>query len=1065
MPLLLCILPEYVNIAVLNLRPIPANKMNDLTLIIDDDSGSGKNLHRIEHSSVIAPGHHWQCLRNVAGISARDEKEEFAFHEGLVYLVTRLEFFEGKLHSVRLLDDPSVSTQSGILTLDHLLSAFEQMTPEAAKEFRNQQIAEINGRVAGVQQEMAEAQANPTLLQPLIEEGLQQWEREMARKNNLDDDDEPAPANLPAIVTNGQFSLAGAIDHKIKSTDIAVFRHMAQREGKIAEIRAQWIQEKVKEMSQVLKELTPFFSEYGAVGIAGAQSQLDMAKESEKGIRSLNLYIGEGVEVGEVMSGKSAPANQPLTVYQRKLFVNEEFAVWADVDAKFDYDGSSQFFKALRENEGLRQQIIPAPRGVVAMAIRRDDVRYDGEGLAALLENEGKNRVNKALFLLVRDGENWYQVWSAEPSHELSHRLFPTRNEMESTFEGIDGATVDFSDLRFTNRANEYDRKALVYKRFLILACGLDHRLKLFGNFYPENEALSFISMDFQRKYMRFVADDDADVMLGDSVGDVHSFIRNNQSQLAAGARVLVFSKEVLEQEAAPGAFSKGVYNHKTYKTDYVRMVSALRECEMLTVHRDKDDLVVYLPVRKHPKYDRFGHRRPMANEFFDVRVALNKLGKSSLLNEGVGYLLSDIIRADDLRPFIYNRRSRASHVSYIYAFKRAIPVLQAEEDARAPVQRMLEERAVTHYGLSKNVAALAVFSAIQTWREKTRHKAELPGQESSEFSKLDFELAEAAFAFNHAIPKVREFIENLGGRLVSVKRAKKGQLVAYYEQPDSERDPRVINWRWVGRRTFTPAGRPTKEALQFVTLERKVTIGEFELFRADSTYLNEYRAGMKLADVQAALDITTEMAATLSDAFKGERLGVSDRAWLKFATPPVKFSERHNDESWLAAERNVILPIGVKTDSGAFLGIAVNLPELLYFYGTDAQRAFMLEQGYTVPKPQKDENRKVIPYLGPKVKLYFDGYSRLENYEAGFHENASTYHPDYVVRDAWYEGEQRLNRDLELVMAKAFDDESTKKHFRKTTVEPESLWFPGQVRAATGEFLVSQMFPGLPFA
>jgi hypothetical protein len=208
-------------------------------------------------------------------------------------------------------------------------------------------------------------------------------------------------------------------------------------------------------------------------------------------------------------------------------------------------------------------------------------------------------------------------------------------------------------------------------------------------------------------------------------------------------------------------------------------------------------------------------------------------------------------------------------------------------------------------------------------------------------------------------------------------------------------------------------------------------------------------------------------MAEVLVDAFKGERQGVSDRAWLKFATAPAKYAEahakRHHDESWLAADRTVILPIGVATDSSAFLGIDVKLSELLYFYGSEAQRAFMLEQGYTPPPPKKDDDRKVIPYTGPKVKLYFDGYSRLENYEAGFHENASTWHPDYVVRDGWYEGENRLNRDLQMVMENAFEDNS--KSFRKSSVDPESLWFPAQVRAATGEFLVSQMFPGLPSA
>jgi DNA-binding protein H-NS len=177
--------------------------MNDLTLITDDDSGSDKNIHRVEHSSVIAPGRHWQCLTDVKGISVRSESKEFEFEAGLLYLLTRLEFFEGKLHSVRLLDDPSASTESGILTLDLFLASFEQVTPEDAKEFRAQQIAEVQKRVADVQQEMADAQTDPTLLQPLIEKGLRKWEREVARKNG---EEEPGKANLPTVTTNGHFA-------------------------------------------------------------------------------------------------------------------------------------------------------------------------------------------------------------------------------------------------------------------------------------------------------------------------------------------------------------------------------------------------------------------------------------------------------------------------------------------------------------------------------------------------------------------------------------------------------------------------------------------------------------------------------------------------------------------------------------------------------------------------------------------------------------------------------------------------------------------------------------------
>jgi hypothetical protein len=391
------------------------------------------------------------------------------------------------------------------------------------------------------------------LLEPVITEGLQKWERELARSNRSDEEDEePARrAQLPALASNGQFNLTAAINHRISSTDIAVFRHMAQREGKIAEIRGKWLTEKVEDLGRILKKLAPFYSEHAAIGQARAHEALGLSKEVEKGLRSLRLYTGDGVTVNQIAEGASAPASEPLTLYQRKLYMDEEFAVWDTVDRMFDYLHVDHFFNALREHEGLRQALIPAPRGVVGMAVRRTDANYEAKTLEQAMAAEQMNRANKALFLLVRDGENWYQVFSDEPSHELSPRLFPTRNEMDSIFNGFEGETIGFEDLRFTSRTTEYDRKALAYKRFLILACGLDHSRKLFGQFYPEREALSFISMGFQSKYMRFVADDDSDLMLGDTVSSVYDLISQNQGQLAAGCRVLVFGNAAIAERDA----------------------------------------------------------------------------------------------------------------------------------------------------------------------------------------------------------------------------------------------------------------------------------------------------------------------------------------------------------------------------------------------------------------------------------------------------------------------------------------------------------------------------------
>lgn len=1028
--------------------------MTDLTLI-DDDGDDSKNIHRIEQSSLIEPGRYWRCNKSVKGINKRWETHAFQFAAGSMYLLTRLEFFDGKLHSVVLLDDPAQGTDSGILTLDLLLKSFEQVEDEAATAFRQKQILQVQGQAADIQAEMAEATANPALLQPVIAEGLAEWERELAR--NRADDDEPKKkpkSNLPALSTNGRFDLTAAIDHKIRPTDIAVFRHMAQREGKIAEIRGKWLATKVEELTRVLKNLAPFFSEHAAIGMARAQDALDMSKDVEKGLRSLRLYTGEGVTVNTLMEGASAPADEPLTVYQRKLFMAEEFAVWADVDRMFDHTQTTEFFEALVSNEALRQQLIPAPRGVLAMAIRRTDCNYDAKTIAQAFENAERNKVNKALFLLVRDGDNWHQVWSDEPSHEISPRLFPTRDEMDAVFAGIDGQTVGFEDLRFTNRATDFDRKSLSYKRFLILACGLDHRLKLFGEFYPDSHALSFISMPFQKKYMRFIADDDSDAMLGDNVGSVHEFISRNRAQLAAGCRVMVFGRELLQHAAAPGAFSPG-----GYKREPSILVRSRNKFDILTVHRDKDDLVVRLPVKRIDEvtWDSWGQSRVIQKLEYDVRVALNKLDDKDL-----GYMLMDIVKAEELRPFIYSRVTRASSVDYIYGFKIALQELGAAERTDAPGRAQLQERAVNHFGLTKAQAEAAVISAIQTWREKNPAAGTLPALTHPEFANLDFELAEAAWAYTHGIPKVAKQIEALGGRVIRVMRAKKGSLVAYYEQPDAERDLRVHNWVWAGRRVFNAAGKMSKDAPQTLWLRGGRIIGEYELMRVDSPVIHRDKGQLELEELQTMLDKTAEMAEILAGAFKGERQGVSDRAWLTFTAK--RKDDRNHNGTQAANNEPVLLPLGVATHSSEVLGIRVNIYDLLHWYGSDAQRAFLMEQGYELPKPEKDHNRKIIPYEG--VALALDMTGGVPANFTGPVQTGVSHYAKYALLDAKYKGKDRLNHSLDKIPSMVKDRKDNPGHFTPAkTLNGATVWFPELVRAKTGEFLVSQMFPGLPTA
>ncbi|MDH8399241.1 hypothetical protein QIG82_27620, partial [Klebsiella pneumoniae] len=61
---------------------------------------------------------------------------------------------------------------------------------------------------------------------------------------------------------------------------------------------------------------------------------------------------------------------------QRKLIVEEELAVWADLDEWFDFRSTELFFKALNEHPELVDQIFPSQRCVLVMAMTNHDLNY-----------------------------------------------------------------------------------------------------------------------------------------------------------------------------------------------------------------------------------------------------------------------------------------------------------------------------------------------------------------------------------------------------------------------------------------------------------------------------------------------------------------------------------------------------------------------------------------------------------------------------------------------------------------------------------------------------------------
>lgn len=169
----------------MDLIPIPNGKTPP------DIIGEGDNhFERIEASNVLEPGQFWRCVK-VCVIEGTDGffRSNVTPDVGDIHLVTKLEEFEGTLHSVIILGHPRYTSgdrfgRFTILAKD-FFESFEKVTDEDAASQRAQEQAAVMDEVQSIQKEMLEAQVNPLQLpgvQEAAQNAVERFDREEAAR-------------------------------------------------------------------------------------------------------------------------------------------------------------------------------------------------------------------------------------------------------------------------------------------------------------------------------------------------------------------------------------------------------------------------------------------------------------------------------------------------------------------------------------------------------------------------------------------------------------------------------------------------------------------------------------------------------------------------------------------------------------------------------------------------------------------------------------------------------------------------------------------------------------------
>lgn len=784
---------------------------NPVALRLAGDEQQADDFIRVEHSYALEPGQYWRLTKTIKVPNPHSSHySDVILREGDLHLITRLFEFEGKLHSITFLEHPRDANSQGqfashtLLTAD-FFSAFEPVPLDEAKTIRAAEQEAVMAEMRDVQEEMQQAQLNPLALpavQDAAKKAVENFERQEEAKIQAEvEDSQQRVADLrrihrraarrseakgnPVAVRKATISdrLDVMISEGVTSDGVRDLQLEAGRRLAIANATSTWLSERSKKMGEILKRVTPFFSEQGQLALASASTAIQRVTEIERGITSLKLYTGDGVNVVPVRDGADAPTSEPLTIMQRKLAMDEELAVWVDVENDFDCSSQEQFFVHLATDDQLLQQILPTPRCVVSMQVTRRSVSYSEK--MSPFERIARDIENKLVFLLVRNGQNVSVVYSSEPSHEAAIRLFPTEADIHAPFKGIDGSNIGLQDVAFGKASGNFEDQALHYRRFLILLCGLDHRLNLFGEFFPPEEKPAFMSQAFQQRYFRFIEDDDASRMLGDQAESIHTWMKRHNDNLRAGSRVVVTSKKAL-LAAVP---------HVKRSRD-VAFDSSIARTAMVAAGKSGS---LYLPV-------------PTIKGGFKSGTATAWItGPDAYRSEELydWYLCIDRVKSREVNRYIHNRNERIGSISWILTLRRAMVVLQAEEQNEEPLRAFLRKSALESGVHSEETVDQSIDQAVATWRADHRGAAAPDLGDKTGLSQILSLIFPAEQLARSMAPMVQDLCNREGLTPLILTRTGKNQYVLYSVFPVAERAPYStgVAWGWV-RRHLLKIGR-----------------------------------------------------------------------------------------------------------------------------------------------------------------------------------------------------------------------------------------------------------------
>lgn len=429
------------------------------------------------------------------------------------------------------------------------------------------------------------------------------------------------------------------------------------------------------------------------------------AARMREGIEAIILYLGieEGIET--LRDGEPAAPETPVVLRQLVLSADQECMVAAD-SGGLDVGGLDDFFAWLLADESNLDQILPEPKGIVALVPSRTERRYAQDPWF----NAAMKEANAATFFLVRNGEQLYAVFN---ELKLQRQLFPAADEFSRLFRDHRGRPLEPGSLQWKQAEEAADATRRQYMKVGLLLQGLVDRTTILHP-HPE-QGLNLLDQDaIDAGRVVLVADAEDSYALGDGSERFVDWQKRVNSQLRTGMRVVVASRSE--------AFRELAYGHDDYRRGHPRLHPATADApDPGTVHtieqRRPDGGLVIRYQRPDEVWTDQGLRAAKVRASCTVRA------------EDPFVLAYDAVEPDVLRSFLRNRVDRVHYLDMVPVINAAVAAKEQERTAEAPFRQMVIGMLMQEPGENLTTAEAAVVGLVAWWKFANRVHRPLTGR------------------------------------------------------------------------------------------------------------------------------------------------------------------------------------------------------------------------------------------------------------------------------------------------------------------------------------------------